>query len=209
MIGFLYSADVEQSSQNYKRLYEELKLQDDLSYKVFELSIKGYDKIKDRLGLDKEILTIIDYSKPSTQKRLFLIDLRNKKVLYKSLVAHGKNSGNNFARKFSNRSGSLQSSLGFYVTSHTYFGKHGYSLRLKGLESGINDKAEKRTIVIHKADYVSRRFIERYGRLGRSWGCPALPNENSKEIIDIIKDGTCLFIYGEDENYFRKSFFVR
>jgi hypothetical protein len=195
-------------SQQYKHLYDELNLQNKLSYEVFEISLKGFHKIKEKFSIDKSIITIIDYSKPSTEKRFFLIDLLNKKILYSSLVAHGRNSGGNVAHVFSNRSGSLQSSLGFYITSHTYYGKHGYSLRLKGLEKGINDKAEQRTIVIHKADYVSNNFIKKYGRLGRSWGCPALPNSISKQIIDLIKDGTCLFIYGKNKNYLKRSSFL-
>lgn len=197
------------SPQEFHKLYSELNLQNKISYKVFEISLKGFQEVKEETNINKSLLTIIDYSKPSTEERMFIIDLAAKKLLHSSLVAHGRNSGENYAHKFSNRSGSLQSSLGFFITSRTYYGKHGYSLRLKGLEKGINDKAEKRTIVIHKANYVSRDFIQRYGRLGRSWGCPALPSKDAKQVIDLIKEGSCLFIYGEDKNYLIKSTFIR
>jgi hypothetical protein len=166
----------------------------------------GFNQLqKNNILKDESIITIIDFSKPSTEERLFVIDLENKKILHSSLVAHGKNSGWDVANKFSNISGSLMSSLGFYLTSDTYYGKHGYSLRLKGLEAIFNDKAEDRAIVIHKAGYVSEQFIKKYGRLGRSWGCPALPVRSARTIIDEIKSGTCLFIYAEDENYLKNS----
>jgi len=168
-----------------------------------------YNKLqKEQVLKDESLITIIDFSKPSTEERLFVIDLTDKKILYSSLVAHGKNSGWNIPDKFSNISGSLMSSLGFFLTSDTYFGKHGYSLRLKGLESPFNDKAEDRAIVIHKARYVSRDFIKKYGRLGRSWGCPALPVKSARTIIDEIKSGTCLFIYAEDDEYLSNSKFL-
>jgi hypothetical protein len=126
----------------------------------------------------------------------------------KSLVAHGKNSGVNYAESYSNQRYSNKSSLGFYVTGETYTGKHGYSLRLKGLESGINDNAYKRAIVIHPAKYVSREFINKFGRLGRSYGCPAIPLENHGEIINMIKGKTCLFIYYPDSFYLSTSSYL-
>jgi hypothetical protein len=165
--------------------------------------MNGMEKIKELQN--KKIITVIDFSKPSTQERFFVIDLENKLVLYKSLVAHGRNSGENVAESFSNDSKSLKSCLGFFVTAETYTGKHGYSLRLDGLEPGINDNARQRTIVIHGADYVSKSFARQYGRLGRSWGCPVLPLESSKEIIDKISKGSCLFIYGLDPEYLKAS----
>ena len=145
--------------------------------------------------INKKVLTLIDFSKPSTEERLFIIDVENRKLLFQTFVAHGKNSGVNIATRFSNRSGSLKSSLGFFITAETYYGKHGYSLRLDGMEKGINDNARKRAIVVHGAKYVSDDFIRKYNRLGRSWGCPAVSDDLSKEIIDLIKDGSCLFIY--------------
>lgn len=171
--------------------YNQLDLHNLICFDAFETAIKGYNRVsKKREG----ILTLIDFSKPSTAERLAVVDLNNKKVLYKSLVAHGKGSGGLYATLFSNRNGSHQSSLGFYRTSNTYQGSNGYSLRLEGLEPGINDNAMARAIVIHGASYCSKSIAAR-GRLGRSFGCPALPHELNKPIIDAIKEGSLLFIY--------------
>jgi len=178
-----------------------------LSFDVFNTAILGYRKI-DNIR-KKGILTIIDFSKPSTEKRFYVIDIENKRLIYRCLVAHGKNSGDIYAKDFSNKTESLKSSLGFYLTGETYKGDHGYSLRLVGLEKGINDNARVREIVIHGADYVSEEFIRKYGRLGRSWGCPALPADLSKEIIDKISDGSCLFIYADDNFYRENSVFLK
>ena len=176
---------------------------------VLDLALAGYRLVlEDSLVEPGALLAVIDYSLPSTEPRLFVIDPGDGSVLRSSLVAHGKNSGQNMAERFSNEPGSQMSSLGFFVTGKTYFGRHGYTLRLRGLEEGINDQAENRTIVIHGADYVSEGFIARYGRLGRSWGCPALPLESSKAIIDLIKDGTCLFVHGTDPAYLENSRFL-
>ncbi len=176
---------------------------------VLDLALSGYRLVlADSLVEPGALLTVIDYSLPSTEPRLFVIDPENGSVLRSSLVAHGKGSGQNMAEKFSNESGSLMSSLGFFVTGKTYNGRHGYTLRLRGLEEGINDQAENRAIVIHGANYVTEDFIARYGRLGRSWGCPALPPESSKAIIDLIKEGTCLFVFGTDPAYLQKSRFL-
>lgn len=177
-----------------------------LSFDVFSAALNGY--IKTEKIRKKNILTIIDFSKPSTDKRCFIIDIDKRKLLYNCLVAHGRNSGDNNATNFSNEPESLKSSLGFYLTAETYSGKHGYSLRLDGLEKNINDNARPREIVIHGADYVSKDFIDKHGRLGRSWGCPALPLEISKEVIDKISNGSCLFIYGRDNTYFKNSAFI-
>ena len=188
------------------QLWHDCKLDKILPVRVFELALRGYrqtDKIR-----KKNVLTIIDFSKPSTEKRCFVIDIENRKLLYHCLVAHGKNSGDNFALSFSNQPESLKSSLGFYLTAETYSGKHGYSLKLDGLEKSFNNNARLREIVIHGADYVAEEFIEKHGRLGRSWGCPALPVEISEEIIDKISEGSCLFIYGIEESYFENSSFI-
>jgi len=186
-----------------KNLYENCKLDSLLSFETFRLAITGFEKV---YGLqNKKIITIIDFSKPSVKERFFVIDIDNKQVLYKTLVAHGKNSGENIAESFSNDSKSLKSCLGFFQTAETYIGKHGYSLRLDGLEPGINDNARNRSIVIHGADYVSIDFAKIYGRLGRSWGCPALPINCSKEIIDKISNGSCLFIFANDPEYLKVS----
>ncbi len=185
------------------KLWHECRLEREISFEVFNFAVTGYSRIN---NLNKKnIISIIDFSKPSTEKRFFVIDLENKKLIYKCLVAHGKNSGDNYAISFSNKPESLKSSLGFFMTSGTYFGNHGYSLRLDGLEKGINDNARKRELVIHGAEYVSEEFIKKYGRLGRSWGCPALPVGISKEIIEKISGGSCLFIYSNDIQYKENS----
>ena len=138
---------------------------------------------------------------------MLVIDLKEMKILYKSLVAHGRNSGNEYAKAFSNKDGSKMSCLGFLVTAKTYKGKHGYSLKLKGLEKIINDNSYKRAIVIHGADYVSDEFIRKYGRLGRSWGCPALPSFLNNKIIDDIKGGSLIYIYSDRKEMKIKSKF--
>jgi hypothetical protein len=190
-----------------KQLWAESKLEGVISFEVFNFALLGYQHIESLPK--KNIITIIDFSKPSTEKRFFVIDLENKRLLYRCYVAHGKNSGDKYSNSFSNDPESLKSSLGFYLTGETYSGEHGYSLRLEGLEKGINDNARVRDIVIHGAEYVSENFIKKYGRLGRSWGCPALPVEISKEIIDTISGGSCLFIYGDDKYYKENSGFLK
>ncbi len=163
---------------------------------AINLALNGYFVLKSKNLLQNDtLLTIIDFSSPSTERRLFVLDLKNQKIVKNTLVAHGKNSGVNIAESFSNKRHSRKSSLGLYLTNETYFGKHGYSLRLDGMSKGLNDHARKRAIVIHGANYVSDSFIENNGRIGRSFGCPALPNNESEEIINLIKDGSCLFIY--------------
>jgi hypothetical protein len=187
----------EKENSEIHQLWITCKLEPVISFEIFNKAVSGY---KHRYNFNKKnILTIIDFSKPSTEKRFFVIDLVNKRLLYQCLVAHGKNSGDDYAVSFSNVSGSLKSSLGFYRAAETYYGDHGYSLRLDGLETGINDNARSREIVIHGASYVSDDFINKYGRIGRSWGCPALPDSLSKEIIDHISGGSCLYISGKDK----------
>jgi len=190
-------------SADIRLLYQECGLDSILSFDAFRLAMIGMGKIEEIKN--KKIITIIDFSKLSTQERFFVVDLQNRRVLYKSLVAHGKNSGENMANSYSNDSESLKSSLGFFLTAETYSGKHGYSLKLDGLEPGINDNARQRAIVIHGAGYVSESYAKQNGRLGRSWGCPALPIDSSKEIIDQISEGSCLFIYGDDREYLKAS----
>lgn len=181
----------------------------DLSSEAFSFAYQGYRQLLlEKVMEKKNILTVIDFNKSSKEKRLFIIDLHKQKVIHKSLVAHGKNSGWDIPKTFSNAANSYQSSLGFYVTGETYTGKHGLSLKLDGLEKGINDNARKRHIVIHSADYVSAGFILKAGRLGRSFGCPSLPSENYQEIIDIIKDRSVIFIYSKQLEYFNKSDFL-
>lgn len=163
---------------------------------VLERSFAGYyELLKNNTIKNRNILTIIDFNLPSNVERMWVIDMVKGRVLYNCLVAHGKNSGELFAEKFSNKPGSFTSSLGFYLTEKVYTGRHGTSLYLDGLEEGINNNARKRAIVIHSADYVSYDFIKVHGRLGRSHGCPAIPIELHKDIINTIKGGSCLYIY--------------
>lgn len=188
--------------QNDGDLYSEMGLSDLIDECVFKQAITGYR----RVDCDKKgILTLIDFSKPSSEKRFFVLDLYAKRVLFASYVAHGRNSGGNFATSFSNVSGSYKSSLGFYLTEGTYYGKNGYSLVLNGLEKGINDRAKERAIVVHGASYAEPSVIASSGRLGRSLGCPALPLSVSREIIDAIKEGSLLYIYADNQDYLASS----
>ncbi len=187
-------------------LYGEMELESRLDKEVFRLAVIGYANLRSRGELTRITpLSIIDYTKPSTEERLFIIDITGRKLLRTSLVAHGKNTGENFAVHFSDEPGSLKSSLGFFATGATYYGKHKYSLRLHGLEEEFNGNALERYVIIHGAWYVSQKFADRYGRLGRSWGCPALPLESASEIIDMIKGGSCLYVYSNDQVYFETS----
>ncbi len=171
----------------------------------FSKGLLGFYSLKESGKVKKDILTIIDYSLPSSKKRLWVIDLENNKVLFNTLVAHGVNSGTTYAKRFSNKVKSNQSSLGFFSTGESYVGKHGLSMKLDGLEKGINNKARMRDVVIHGADYVSPAYIKSNKLLGRSQGCPALPHKFSKKIIKIIKNRSCLFIYNPDKTYFKKT----
>jgi hypothetical protein len=177
-----------------------------LSKEAFDYAIKGYNYLTQKgLLVKKNIITIVDFSKPSTEKRLYVLDILNGKILFNTLVAHGHNSGDEYATRFSNSNRSHQSSLGFYITLGTYIGDNGYSLQLKGCEKGFNDNAYKRKIVLHGSDYVSENFINANGYLGRSFGCPAVPLGLHKEIIDCIKDGSCLFLYHPTKRYLIRS----
>ena len=174
---------------------------------VFYKAFLGFENLKKAGKLDQKshLLTICDFSLSSAQKRLWVIDLNEKKVVYNSLVAHGKNTGEEFAQKFSNTESSYQSSLGFYITESTYNGANGYSLKLLGMDKGYNDAALQRAIVMHGADYVSEDFIKSQKRLGRSWGCPAVPRALAQPIINTIKGQNCLFIYYPDNQYLTSS----
>lgn len=176
---------------------------------VLRLAIEAQEKAIQR-GVVKrpELLTVIDYSLPSTEKRLWVLDLERGDVLFHELTTHGKASGGNMATRFSNVSMSLMSNLGLMTTAETYYGKNGYSLRLDGHETGINDEARPRAIVIHPADYATPDFIARVGRLGRSWGCPALDPAVARDLIDTIKGGSVVFGYYPDRDYLTKSAFV-
>ncbi|MBI3883824.1 MAG: murein L,D-transpeptidase catalytic domain family protein [Sphingobacteriales bacterium] len=188
-------------------LYDSLKLGSlGLAQQAFDCAMKGFTSMKEMGKIENsDIISIIDFTKSSCKKRLFVIDLKNRKILFNTYVAHGSKSGKEFAEQFSNIPESNQSSLGFYETLGTYIGAHGYSLRLQGIEKGINDNANKRDIVVHAADYVNEGLARTRGYIGRSWGCPALPTKLHKPIIDKIKNGTCLFIYSPDRNYLSQS----
>ena len=177
-----------------------------LNEEIFNMAFNGFSKINKKEIISRDsIITIIDYSKPSNEKRLFIIDLKSAKLIHHSVVAHGRNTGEKYARVFSNKLNSHMSSIGFYITKKTFTGGNGYSLRLDGLERGFNDNAMKRALVIHGADYANESVINSKGYLGRSYGCPALPREISKQVIEKIKDGNIIFAYYPDENYLKQS----
>ena len=189
-------------------VYSVLHLSDlGLSHDAFSFALRGFEKLrKEGKLLNQSVLTIIDFSQSSTKKRMYVIDLAKKVLLFNTYVAHGRNTGDEFAQRFSNIPGTFQSSLGFYLTENMAIGsKVGLSLLLKGLEKGINDKAREREIIIHGADYATEDFIKQTGRLGRSYGCPSLPPDVIKPVAETIKDGSLLFIYSPDNSYLEKS----
>ncbi len=177
--------------------------QQGLRYEVFAKAMTGYLNLREtgHLAADQQHLTVVDFDLPSTEKRLWVLDLASDKIIFHTLVAHGHNSGENGANQFSNVSESNMSSLGFYVTGQEYEGKHGHSLRLQGLDEGFNTNAFARSIVMHGADYVSEDFIKQNGRLGRSLGCPALPLDQYAQIIDAVQGGSCLFLSKSNAGY--------
>jgi len=179
----------------------------ELNFEVFSKALTGFENMKKAGLLDENshLLTVCDFSMSSNTKRLWVIDLNDKKVLFNSLVAHGKNTGEEFATNFSNTDSSLQSSMGFFITDATYNGGNGYSLKLLGMDKGFNDAAYRRAIVMHGADYVSESFAAAHKRIGRSWGCPAVPRDLTQPIINTIKGRNVLFIYYPDQNYLSKS----
>ena len=197
------------SSQNpAEEIYKELQFTDEkLNFEVFEKAFLGFQNLKKsgKLQPTANLLSVCDFSLSSNRKRLWVIDLDEKKILFNSLVAHGKGTGEEFAMSFSNTMDSHQSSLGFYITEQTYNGDNGYSMRLFGMDKGYNDAALERCIVMHGANYVSEDFIRAEKRLGRSWGCPAVPRDLAQPIINTIKNGTCLFVYYPDQNYLAGS----
>lgn len=174
----------------------------------FIYALTGYNKLEGENKIENKLLTIVDFSLPSTEKRLWILNMENNEVLYHTYVSHGQNTGGNMATNFSNTPNSLQSSLGFYVTAETYYGKNGLSLFIDGMEKEFNSKARERYVVIHGADYANEDSIQRLGRLGRSYGCPALPTDVSIEIINKIKGGSALFIYHTNEDYIANSTYL-
>lgn len=175
------------------------------NYESFTKAFEGYEQLKQQGMIENEVLTIVDFSLSSSEDRMWVIDMKSKKIMLQTLVAHGRNSGMEFANSFSNASESYQSSLGFYLTGEVYQGKHGTSLRLDGIESGINSNARDRAVVVHGADYVSKSFVKQNGRLGRSQGCPAVSYAVHKQLIDTIKNKSVLFIYHPSRSYVVKS----
>src|SRR5690606_2664662 len=180
-----------EEKSGYIELYHDFGLSQTIQFKAFEQAMQGLEKVTVK---NKNIISSIAFTLPSTEKRMVVLDLEKKQVLFHTIVSHGRNSGEKYATSFSNKHGSYQSSLGLYLTENTYFGAIGYSLRLEGLEKGINDQANPSAVVIHGADYCSQEIINSTGRLGRSYGCPALPREISDKVINTIKNGTLLYI---------------
>ena len=172
---------------------------------VFEKAISGYLKLDEAGKVSNPLLTVIDFNLSSTKKRMWILNMDTKEVVFNTYVAHGRNTGLEFAENFSNKQNSHQSSLGFYVTGETYYGKNGLSLFIDGMEKEFNSNARARYVVIHGADYAEPSFIKRAGRLGRSYGCPAVPNKIAKELIQRIKGKSVVYIHKNDENYFANS----
>lgn len=193
--------------QEATTLYQEMKLKRfGLSAKAFEFAWQGYRNLLDAGKIrKKDVLSICDFSQSSRRKRLYIIDVAAKKVLVNTYVAHGRRSGGEYARSFSNSPESHKSSLGFYRTKSTYFGSHGLALNIEGLEKGINDKADARNIVVHGSAYVGANYLRSNKFNGRSFGCPAVPAKESARVIHSIKGGSCLFIYHPTKNYLSKS----
>jgi hypothetical protein len=201
--GISTAAVVSAPVNEISSLYTTLQLdQSGLSKEAFTYAWKGYQQLLEKKLISRSnYLTICDFSQSSKQKRLYIIDVVNNKLVIHTWVAHGRNSGSEYATSFSNQPESLQSSLGFYITSNTYTGDHGLSLRIKGVDKGYNDKALERSIVIHGAAYVDGARVRSGMYMGRSYGCPAVPQNESKNIITTIKNGTCLFIFHPSQNY--------
>lgn len=175
---------------------------------VMDAALRAYRAAEAEGRVQKPVLTVIDYSLPSTQKRLWVFDMQTGGVLFHELVTHGKNSGWEKPTKFSNTEGSLMSSIGTYVTGGTYVGKHGRSLYLDGLEPGFNDQARARAIVVHAADYATPEFAKKQGRLGRSWGCPALDPRVAMKVIDTIQGGSVVVGWYPDDAWLKQSKYV-
>ncbi|APG60197.1 murein L,D-transpeptidase catalytic domain family protein [Christiangramia salexigens] len=175
---------------------------------VFEKAIAGYEKLDESGKVANPLLTIIDFDLSSSEKRMWILNMDTKNVVFNTFVAHGKKTGVEFAKSFSNKVNSHQSSLGFYITGETYYGKNGLSLFIDGMEKGFNSNARKRYVVIHGADYAEPEFVKRYGRLGRSYGCPAVPNRIAKNLINKIKGESVVYIHKNDRNYLEQSSYI-
>lgn len=172
---------------------------------VFEKALNGYYKLEEEGEISNPLLTLVDFNLSSTKKRMWILNMDTQEVMFNTYVSHGKNTGLEFAKNFSNKVNSHQSSLGFYLTGETYYGKNGLSLFIDGVEKGINSNARDRYVVIHGADYAEPEFIKKYGRLGRSYGCPAVPNKIAKKLIHTIKGKSVVYLHKNDENYLSSS----
>ncbi len=209
MMVYYLPADLKVESKEMfaNRLYESTGLKElGLEKEVLDVALKGFAKLSKAGKLNNDsLLTIVDFSQSSKEKRFYVIDLKNIDLVFNTRVAHGRNSGLEYARYFSNIMSSNKSSLGFYITQNSYMGSNGYSMRLQGVEKNINDKALPRNIVVHGAEYANENYLQSNGMLGRSFGCPALPTKDNKSVIDVIKNGSCFFIYNSDKKYFQQS----
>jgi hypothetical protein len=210
LLAFTVASDIRAAEPSSDKLVKSLVRQaPGLRSDVLKLALNAAQTAAEQgLVTRRDLLTVIDYSLPSTQPRLFVFDLVARKLLFRELVAHGRNSGDNVPSFFSNSSGSLASSLGLFVTADPYVGGNGYSLRLRGLEEGINDMAWDRAIVMHGAAYVSKTAIKVLGRLGRSWGCPAVRPQIAHKIIDTLRGGSAVFAYYPEKTWLATSAFV-
>ena len=204
--------DASGSAAYITQLYSSLDFSkcEKINPEVFTKAMQGYLNLKEanKLNNDKQILTVIDFTQSSSNYRFWIVDLKAKKVILNTYVAHGQGSGDDLATAFSNNENSHQSSIGFYVTGTTYQGAHGTSLRLNGMDKGYNSAALERGIVVHGADYVNKDFISGNQRLGRSWGCPAVASALAPKVIETIKDGTCMFIYYPDRTYLKTAYWL-
>ncbi len=202
------------STAHYKSIYKELKGSVKPDFDLFEKAYLGYIdlKLSGHLEPANQIFSLVDFRLPSKEKRFWVIDLESRTILFHTYVAHGENSGKEYAFDFSNTVDSHKSSLGYYRAEETYIGKNGLSLRLEGLEYGFNHRARERYIVLHGADYATEDYLKKNGTLGNSEGCPAVPMGVHRSIIEVTKGGSCLFIffpdnqYLENSNYFFKGF---
>lgn len=175
---------------------------------TFQHAMRGYYKLLEEGSVKKQILTIIDFNLSSKKKRFWVLDMASQNVLFNTYTSHGKNSGMEFANSFSNSVNSHKSSLGFYVTGETYYGKNGLSLFIDGMEKEFNSNARKRYVVIHGSDYVNKRFINTRGRAGRSYGCPAIPRVLTQDVINTIKGKSVIFINKSNKEYLKNSHYL-
>jgi len=199
--------EVKMVIQQALTLYDSMQLgKSGLDQKAFEYAWRGYHNLLKTGKLKrKNILTVCDFTQKSSNKRMYVIDVAKRKLLFNTYVSHGMNSGVEYATSFSNRANSFKSSLGFFITSKTYLGRNGLSLKVNGIEKGYNDQAAKRHIVLHGADYISPEYLRDNGEMGRSLGCTAMPTTMSPKIIRTIRDGSCLFIYHPTVKYLTHS----